>query len=65
MGRSSEGQSENNDQGMSSDDEEYREGTAQQYITPIEVRDHIRRLWTKEHELLDLLFGKFDPSKPN
>ena len=49
----------------SSDDEEYKEGTAQQFITPIEVRDHIQKLWNKEHELLGLLFGKYDPSKPD
>lgn len=49
----------------SSDDEEYKEGSAQQFITPIEVRDHIEKLWNKEYELLGLLFGKYNPSKPD
>ena len=49
----------------SSDDEEYREGTAQQFITPLEVKDHLEKLWSKEYELLGLMFGKYDPSKPN
>jgi len=48
----------------SSDDEEYQEGTAQQYISPIEVQDHIRKLWAKEIELLGLLYGKYDASAP-
>lgn len=61
--RRSEATSDQNEQGLSSDDEEYREGTAQQYITPLEVRDHIIKLWDKEHELLGLLFGKFNPKK--
>jgi DNA-directed RNA polymerase I subunit RPA1 len=27
------------------------------YLNPIEVRDYMRKLWRKEKELLDLLFG--------
>lgn len=31
-----------------SSEEEYREGGAQKFITPIEVEDHIRKLWTAD-----------------
>ncbi len=27
------------------------------YLNPIEVRDYIRKLWRKEKEVLDLMFG--------
>ena len=27
------------------------------YLNPIEVRDYMRKLWRKEKELFDLLFG--------
>ena len=47
-----------------SSEEEYKEGGAQKYITPIEVQDHIKKLWGKELELLGLIYGKFDPKKP-
>ena len=47
-----------------SSEEEYKEGGAQKYITPIEVQDHIKKLWNKELELLGLIYGKFDPKKP-
>jgi hypothetical protein len=45
-------------------DEEFKEGTQQKYISPIEVRDHISRLWRKEGDLLNLIFGKFEPISP-
>lgn len=31
-----------------SSEEEYKEGGPQKYITPIEVQDHIRKLWSVE-----------------
>lgn len=48
---------------VSSDDEEFKEGTPQKYITPIEVMDHLRKLWNKESSLLDLLYGKINMTK--
>lgn len=45
---------------MSSDDEEFREGTPQKYITPMEVNDHITKMWAKEKALLDLMYGRID-----
>ena len=45
-------------------EEEYKEGGSQKYISPIEVRDHIERLWNKEHELLGLIYGRFDRTQP-
>ena len=27
------------------------------YLNPLEVRDHLRRLWKKEKRILELLFG--------
>lgn len=49
----------------SSDEEEYKEGGPQKYITPIEVRDHIRKLWAADEELLSLMYGRFDRSRSN
>lgn len=46
-------------------DEEYKEGGQQKYISPVEVRDHINRLWRKEGDLLNLVYGKFEPAGPN
>ena len=43
---------------VSSEDEEFKEGTPQKYITPIEVKDHLTKLWSKEGNLLNLLFGR-------
>lgn len=43
-----------------SSEEEYQEGGSQKFITPIEVEDHIRKLWKKEQQLLGLIYGKFD-----
>lgn len=45
---------------MSSEDEEFKEGTPQKYITPIEVQDHLKKLWAKERNLLDLMYGRVD-----
>lgn len=45
---------------VSSEDEEFKEGTPQKYITPIEVKDHLTKLWSKEGNLLNLLFGRVD-----
>ena len=39
------------------------EGGAQKYITPIEVRDHLKKLWKKEENLLGLIYGRYDPEK--
>ena len=36
------------------------EGNKQKYMNPLEVREHIRRLWIMENTLLDLLFGTID-----
>ena len=48
---------------MSSEDEEFKEGTPQKYITPIEVMDHLIKLWNKESAMLDLLYGRVDMKK--
>ena len=53
-----------NDEDESSE-EEYKEGGSQKYITPIEVEDHIKKLWNKEYELLGLMFGRFSAEEPN
>ena len=45
-------------------EEELIEGGAQKYITPIEVRDQLRKMWKKEECLLGLIYGKYDPSQP-
>lgn len=45
---------------VSSDDEEFKEGTPQKYITPIEVKDHLAKMWSKEGNLLNLLYGRVD-----
>ncbi len=31
-------------------------------ISPIEVEDHIKRLWTKESALLELIYGRYYPN---
>lgn len=31
----------------------------QKYISPIEVKDHIKRYWQKEKDLLELIFGRY------
>lgn len=48
-----------------SSEEEYKEGTAQKYISPIEVEDHLKKLWKLEHKLLGLMFGRFCHSESN
>jgi hypothetical protein len=30
---------------------------------PLEVKDHIEKLWNKDKELLDLIFGKYAPTE--
>jgi hypothetical protein len=45
---------------VSSEDEEFKEGTPQKYITPIEVQDHLERMWLKEGSLLNLMYGRVD-----
>jgi len=47
-----------------SSEEEYKEGGAQKYISPIEVQDHIKRLWAKDGQLLGLMYGRFDRTYP-
>jgi hypothetical protein len=42
-------------------DEEFKEGGQQKYISPLEVREHISKLWNREKDLLDLMYGKFEP----
>lgn len=42
-------------------DEEFKEGGQQKYISPLEVQDHIKKLWNREKDLLDLMYGKFEP----
>ena len=46
-------------------DEEFKEGTQQKFISPIEVKDHITKLWRKEADLLNLIYGKFEPITKN
>lgn len=46
-----------------SSEEEYKEGGPQKYISPIEVQDHIKRLWAKNSHILNLMYGRFDKSK--
>ena len=45
-------------------DEEFQEGSQQKYISPIEVKGHIDKLWKVDGDLLDLVFGKFVPLAP-
>lgn len=42
-------------------DEEFKEGGSQKYISPIEVMEHINKLWNKEKDILNLMYGKFEP----
>jgi len=42
------------------EDEEYKEGTSQKYISPTEVQDHIIKLWNRQEDMLNLMFGKFE-----
>ena len=56
-------ESENSD--VESSEEEYKEGTSQKYISPIEVEDHLKKLWKQEHQLLGLMFGRFSPLENN
>ena len=42
-------------------DEEYKEGGQQKFASPTEVKDHIEKLWKKEGDLLNLIYGKFEP----
>lgn len=46
-------------------DEEFKEGGQQKYISPLEVQDHINKMWSKEKDLLDLMYGKFEPIYDN
>lgn len=43
-------------------DEEFKEGGQQKYISPLEVQYHINKMWAKEKDLLDLMYGKFEPT---
>ena len=61
MSSSESGESEEElDSDKSNLDENYKEGT-QKYISPKEVMHHIEKLWKKEGNLLNLLYGKFEP----
>lgn len=42
-------------------DEEFKEGALQKFISPQEVKQHISKLWKKEGDILNLIFGKFEP----
>jgi hypothetical protein len=44
------------------DEEDEKEGSdrKQQYLNPLEVREHMKRLWAEAGSLLDLLFGSFE-----
>lgn len=33
------------------------------YLNPLEVREHLKRLWKKEKRILDLLFGSVMANK--
>lgn len=44
-------------------DEEYKEGGQQKFISPTEVKEHIHKLWRKEGDLLNLVYGKFEPEE--
>ena len=50
---------------VESSEEEYKEGTSQKYISPIEVEDHLKKLWKQEYQLLGLMFGRFSPLENN
>ena len=47
------------------DDEHVKEGGQQKYISPSEVKEHIKKLWSKESGLLNLMYGKFEPCEEN
>ena len=65
----SEGQTDANAGSESDEDEsseeEYKEGGSQKYITPLEVEDHVRRLWGTESALLGLMYGRFASEAAN
>ena len=42
-------------------DEEFKEGGTQKYISPQEVKDHLEKTWRKEGDLLNLMYGKYEP----
>ena len=42
-------------------DEEFKEGGSQKYISPIDVMAHINKVWNKEKDILNLMYGKFEP----
>lgn len=42
---------------------EEQEDKKQKYMNPLEVREHIKRLWMVENTLLDLMFGRIDLKK--
>jgi len=44
-------------------DEEFKEGGQQKFIAPSEVKTHIERMWRKEADLLNLVYGKFEPAE--
>ena len=53
----------NADSDEESSEEEYKEGGSQKFITPNDVEKHLKKLWESEHELLGLMYGRFDPTK--
>ena len=43
------------------EDDFVKEGGQQKYISPSEVKEHIKKLWSQESGLLNLMYGKFEP----
>lgn len=41
------------------DGDHTKEGGQQKYISPSEVKEHIQKLWSRESNFLNLMYGKF------
>lgn len=56
-------QKKNKTDSDSDSDDEIAEEKEMKYINPLEVKDHIVRLWEKDSEILDIVFGNVFPNK--
>lgn len=45
-------------------EEEFKQGSQQKFITSQEVKEHLERTWSKEGDLLNLMYGKYEPLSP-
>ncbi len=44
------------------DEDDIRDGVSTgKQLTPLEIKDHIEKLWNAEKDLLDLIYGKYCP----